>query len=44
MLPLPGIPPKTRWMRLDDMDPVEDTLRHEAHDRGAAFFSRDEGA
>lgn len=31
------------WVDLDDPDPIEDTLRIEARDRGAALFARGEG-
>ncbi len=31
------------WVDLDDPDPIEDTLRIEARDKGAALFARGEG-
>lgn len=32
------------WVKLDDVDPAEDTLRNEAQAKGAAIFVRGEGA
>ncbi|WP_026291783.1 alkaline phosphatase PhoX [Marinobacterium rhizophilum] len=44
MLPFLGQELKVRWVKLDDVDPQEDTLRHEAQAKGAAMFYRGEGA
>ncbi|MGH2734864.1 MAG: PhoX family protein [Actinomycetota bacterium] len=32
-----------KWATIDEPDPAEDTVRDEAHDKGAAFFNRAEG-
>ena len=37
-------PLAVEWVRIDDVDPVADTLRFEAQGKGAALFSRGEGA
>jgi hypothetical protein len=37
-------PLPVEWVKLDDVDPVNDTLRYEAQDKGAAIFKRGEGA
>ena len=37
-------PLPVHWVLLDDVDPVGDTLRFEAHAKGAAIISRGEGA
>jgi hypothetical protein len=34
---------EVRWVDLDDPVPEKDTLRYEAHDKGAARFEREEG-
>lgn len=44
MLPFLGQPLKVRWVKLDDVDPDEDTLRYEAQSKGATIFWRGEGA
>ncbi len=44
MLPFLGQPLKVRWVKLEDIDPEEDTLRFEAQSKGAAVFWRGEGA
>jgi len=44
MLPFLGQPLKVRWVKLEDVDPEEDTLRFEAQKKGAAVFWRGEGA
>ncbi|MDJ0735809.1 MAG: DUF839 domain-containing protein [Nostocaceae cyanobacterium] len=44
MLPFLGQPLKVRWVKLEDVDPEEDTLRFEAQAKGAAVFWRGEGA
>ncbi|GGO83157.1 hypothetical protein GCM10011348_26240 [Marinobacterium nitratireducens] len=44
MLPFLGQELKVRWVRLDDVDPQEDTLRYEAQAKGAAVIWRGEGA
>ncbi|MEM1437331.1 MAG: alkaline phosphatase PhoX, partial [Pseudomonadota bacterium] len=44
MLPFIGQPLKVSWVRLEDVDPEEDTLRLEAQTKGAAIFWRGEGA
>ena len=44
MLPFLGVPIRAEWVRLEDVNPVEDTLRAEAHAKGAALFWRGEGA
>jgi uncharacterized repeat protein (TIGR03803 family) len=37
-------PLAVEWVRIDDVDPVADTVRVEAQSKGAALFSRGEGA
>ncbi len=44
MLPFLGQPLKVRWVKLEDVNPEEDTLRLEAQSKGAAVFWRGEGA
>ncbi|WP_414623096.1 alkaline phosphatase PhoX [Calothrix sp. CCY 0018] len=44
MLPFLGQPLKVKWVKLEDVDPEEDTLRLEAQAKGAAVFWRGEGA
>jgi uncharacterized protein len=44
VLPFLGIPLAVDWVRLEDVDPAEDTLRFEAQAKGAALFWRGEGA
>lgn len=44
MLPFLGQPLKVRWVKLEDVDPEQDTLRQEAQAKGAAVFYRGEGA
>ena len=44
MLPFLGQPLAVRWVRLEDVDPVGDTLRFEAQSKGAAVWFRGEGA
>ena len=44
MLPFLGQPLRARWIRIDEVDPAEDTLRYEAQAKGAAVFWRGEGA
>lgn len=44
MLPFVGQPLATAWVRLDDVDPAEDTLRLEARAKGGTVFWRGEGA
>ena len=39
-----GQPLPVRWALLEDVDPAGDTLRFEAHARGAALIERGEGA
>lgn len=34
---------KVRWLRIEEVDPEEDTLRYEARGKGAAIFTRGEG-
>jgi len=43
-LPFLGQPLKVKWVKLEDVDPEEDTLRKEAQAKGAAIFWRGEGA
>lgn len=38
-----GQPLAVSWVKLDDVDPVNDTLRKEAQSKGAAIFRRGEG-
>ena len=44
MLPFLGQPLKVDWVKLEDVDPAEDTLRFEAQSKGAAVWWRGEGA
>ncbi|WP_088243427.1 alkaline phosphatase PhoX [Calothrix rhizosoleniae] len=44
MLPFLGQSLKVSWVKLEDVDPEEDTLRFEAQSKGAAVFWRGEGA
>lgn len=44
MLPFLGQPLKVSWVKLEDVDPEEDTLRFEAFAKGAAIWWRGEGA
>ena len=44
MLPFLGQPLKVEWVKLEDVDPVNDTLRFEAQAKGAAVWFRGEGA
>ena len=44
MLPFLGQPLKIDWVKLEDVDPEEDTLRFEAQAKGAAVWWRGEGA
>ena len=37
-------PLAVRWVRIEDVDPAADTVRDEAHSKGAALFARGEGA
>jgi secreted PhoX family phosphatase len=39
-----GQPLPVRWVLLEDVDPTHDTLRFEAHAKGAALVDRGEGA
>ncbi len=43
-LALKGQPLPVEWVELEDVDPVDDTLRFEAQSKGAAIFRRGEGA
>lgn len=38
-----GKPYKVTWVKIDDVDPDQDTLRFEAQSKGAAVFRRGEG-
>lgn len=38
-----GVALSATWVKIDDVDPVADTLRQEAQSKGAAIFSRGEG-
>jgi len=38
-----GVPVNVSWVDIDEPDPVEDSVRLEAQQKGAAFFSRTEG-
>ncbi len=38
-----GEPKAVEWIKIDDVDPEEDTLRREAQEKGAAIFRRGEG-
>lgn len=44
MLPFLGQPLKVSWVKLEDVDPVGDTLRFEAKAKGGALWWRGEGA
>jgi secreted PhoX family phosphatase len=44
MLPFLGQHLKVKWVKLENVDPDEDTLRFEAQNKGAAVFWRGEGA
>ncbi|PZV00126.1 MAG: phosphatase [Leptolyngbya sp.] len=44
LLPFLGQPLRVEWVKLDDVDPAEDTLRYEALAKGAAVWYRGEGA
>ena len=44
ILPFLGQELKVSWVELDDVDPVEDSLRYEALAKGAAVWFRGEGA
>ena len=44
MLPFLGQALAVRWVKLEDVDPVGDTLRFEAQSKGAAVWFRGEGA
>ena len=44
MLPFLGQKLSASWVRLEDVDPVEDTLRFEAQAKGASLWWRGEGA
>ena len=39
-----GVPLRVSWVKLEDVDPQDDTLRFEGHAKGAAVFWRGEGA
>lgn len=41
---LKGVPLSVTWVKIDEVDPVEDSVRVEARSKGAARFSRGEGA
>ncbi|MBM0744223.1 DUF839 domain-containing protein [Phormidium sp. CLA17] len=43
-LGLKNVPLSVTWVKIDDVDPVADTVRIEARSKGAARFSRGEGA
>ncbi len=43
-LSLKNIPLSVSWVKIDDVDPVGDTVRVEARRKGAAVFARGEGA
>lgn len=38
-----GKPKKVEWVKIEEVDPKEDTLRYEAQEKGAAIFRRGEG-
>lgn len=38
-----GKPQQVTWVKLEDVDPKDDTLRYEAQTKGAAIFRRGEG-
>ncbi len=40
---MPSGPLDVRWVDIDDPVPARDMVRHEAHDKGAAFVRRGEG-
>jgi secreted PhoX family phosphatase len=40
----PGDVYRVRWVEIEEPDPQQDTVRAQAHDQGAAFFTRTEGA
>jgi len=44
MLPFLGQPLAIEWVKIEDVDPDEDTLRFEAQDKGATVWWRGEGA
>ena len=44
LLPFLGQPLRVEWVKLDDVDPADDTLRYEAQAKGAAVWYRGEGA
>lgn len=44
MLPFLGQPLAVEWVKLEDVDPEQDTLRYEAQAKGAALWYRGEGA
>jgi secreted PhoX family phosphatase len=44
VLPFLGQPLSVEWVKLEDVDPVADTLRFEAQQKGAAVWFRGEGA
>lgn len=44
LLPFLGQPLQVEWVKLNDVDPVQDTLRYEAQAKGAAVWYRGEGA
>jgi secreted PhoX family phosphatase len=37
-------PLSVKWVKIDDFDPIHDTVRNEARRKGAAIFARGEGA
>jgi len=37
-------PLAVHWVQIEDVDPASDTVRREAHSKGAAYFARGEGA
>jgi secreted PhoX family phosphatase len=39
-----GVPLETEWVVIDDVDPASDNIRSQAQRKGAAIFSRGEGA
>ncbi|HEY9693988.1 MAG TPA: alkaline phosphatase PhoX [Oculatellaceae cyanobacterium] len=41
---LKGVPLSVTWVKIDDVDPVGDTVRVEGRNKGATRFSRGEGA
>lgn len=43
-LGLKNVPLSVTWVKIDDVDPVADTVRIEARSKGATRFSRGEGA